>query len=457
MIDEVVPLHTSSDLVWRKCVVSDDADGWLEHLDRLEIADHFAFIEAHGATRVEGDIVPLHRWISAVAESGTAALYRQNDEEGYSAEENLALATYDRWLNRLERLLNTPEVRDSRLPRHGVLHYFGDSLKLCVLVSYRVIGSAVELLDVFPLPDPRAIADPVFALSYARSDRDLDVLRRSLYNRHKIVVQRNTLVKVDREQDVFGPSIDTVFLNDWLFEYRYLPQRTVDNGAYFEEILPRPISEEAQQSGTRFLEIGCGNGLLTAAYARNEVKVRAFAALDVSPDAVSTTYKNSANQRRVHRGSIGDRGIYQISKYEIENVSGSFDLVVCNPPYIPSTKDASRKHPLANATIGTTLLEAVVADAERLLAPDGILLIVASAMAEPELCGALTGGLLCERVAEMAVPFQVESVQSANGAEFLQWLIDQRGLRHVNRVDGTLGFEHTIAIWLIRHKEGQVQ
>jgi methylase of polypeptide subunit release factors len=94
-------------------------------------------------------------------------------------------------------------------------------------------------------------------------------------------------------------------LNEYLVQTRYEAHRTIQNSAYFEELLSRSISEETEREGTRFLEIGCGNRLMTATYAKNERSVRSICAIDISMEAVSATFRNSATQRRFP-GGVGD-------------------------------------------------------------------------------------------------------------------------------------------------------
>src|SRR5262249_47410356 len=159
------------------------------------------------------------------------------------------------------------------------------------------------------IPNPEAYLDPLRALKHATTPAQLELLRRSLYSRHKIVIQRNTLIHIDRERSssVFGPTIDTLFLNDWLHANRYALQRRPENALFFEDPVPRSATAESLESGVSFLEVGCGNGLLTASFARNEARVRSFAAIDINPDAVSATYENVAIQRQFSGSGIASR------------------------------------------------------------------------------------------------------------------------------------------------------
>ena len=115
-----------------------------------------------------------------------------------------------------ETLLRTSPLPS--LPTSGVVQYFADHLSASVLVGYERIGSTIQLGQSLAVPNPEAYLDPLRALQFARTPAQLELLRRSLYSRHKVVIQRNTLIHIDRERapDVFGPTIDTLLLNDWL-------------------------------------------------------------------------------------------------------------------------------------------------------------------------------------------------------------------------------------------------
>ncbi len=76
--------------------------------------------------------------------------------------------------------------------------------------------------------------------------------------------------------------------------------------------------------GQTFLEIGSGSGLLSVHAAKAGAIVTA---VDINPDAVECTRRN-ANKN-------GVRVATRISDL-FENVTGYYDLIVFNPPYLPS-------------------------------------------------------------------------------------------------------------------------
>lgn len=432
-------MHEDVQRAWMSVVETQDPDAWLEYLDRREISDHFAFLRQQNALTILGKTCDVHEWINYISALTRSEYHSLVDDKRLPIAQRLAVATFIRWRDRLERLLK-PQGEDAlpgendRLPRDGVVQYFPDALVACILVRYRRIGSMAEIGECLAFPEPKAFFDPRLALRYARSDQKLELLREALFNRYKIVIHRNVLTYIDREAEsaVFGPSIDTLIINEWLFTSRYIAERTVENSRYFERVLTRELAEEGRLKGTRFLEIGAGNGLLTATFARNEAKIRRICAIDVSIEAIAATYRNSASQRRLPRlGRIGDRGIYIVGAYHRDYAPAENDLVVCNPPYIPASPimGASRNlHPLANATIGTQLIESVVSDSPRLLAPAGKLVMIISDMAHPELQRALPDGFTVAKVLSKEVPFDVGSIRRENA--HLDWLKNERGLKH---------------------------
>jgi methylase of polypeptide subunit release factors len=344
------------------------------------------------------------------------------------------------------------------MPDRGAAQYFADGLVLTVIVGFRRTGSAVEITDHLPIPRPTALLDWKKALDVAVTASQQDLLRRALHSRHKIVIQRNVLVYLDRENSdgVFGPSIDTVFLNDWLFDHAYRAQRVAGNDFLFEDTLTRPATALSYDSGKKFLEIGCGNGLLTASWVRNQARIKSFAAIDVSVSAISSTYHSVVAQRRLHRSSIASRGIFIVAPYRISNVQQGNDLVVCNPPYVPIPPgvDVSKLHHLTTATVGTDLLAQVISDVNILVAKGGELAVVISQLAYPELSASVPSGWTCQMVGSMTVPFNIEAIEGPTAAAHINWLESERGLRQVGGNHGS--YEHDIAIYVLRGHEGVV-
>jgi release factor glutamine methyltransferase len=166
-------------------------------------------------------------------------------------------------------------------------------------------------------------------------------------------------------------------------------------------LLLRALHSARLPANARVLDLGTGTGAVAVAAAlRAEAEVTA---IDVSWRAVLTARINawlSGNRIRVLRGDL------------FAPVAGErFEVILANPPYVPSperTVPARGKERAWNAgTHGRLLLDRICALAPRMLARDGTLLIVHSA-----LCGERAtlddlrrGGLAAKVVARQRAPF----------------------------------------------------
>src|SRR5262249_47308335 len=157
--------------------------------------------------------------------------------------------------------------------------------------------------------------------------------------------------------------IDTVILNEMLHTYLY-------------ESAP----EELRQLSTGIrsaIEVGCGSGLLIASCAQNLPSLMGVTAMDFRMNAVHCTYRNiHANlPRRLRKLPV----VCTCSFFDPEAYVG-FDMVLCNPPYIPRIpRPGGPIRPSAIA--GTELLESLISAAPRLMTARGFLFMVFSSLA----------------------------------------------------------------------------
>lgn len=143
-------------------------------------------------------------------------------------------------------------------------------------------------------------------------------------------------------------------------------------------LIPRPETEELAEwilswelpAKQRILDMGCGSGVLglTLAAERPEWSVTLA---DISPDALSLARDNAA--------SLGVENAELIHSDLFSGLSGSFDIIVANLPYVPETERStlSREvlHDPALALFGgedgLDVIRRFAPDAFRHLAPGG--------------------------------------------------------------------------------------
>ncbi|MEU6994141.1 HemK2/MTQ2 family protein methyltransferase [Streptomyces sp. NPDC046465] len=143
-------------------------------------------------------------------------------------------------------------------------------------------------------------------------------------------------------------------------------------------LLCRALDREDIGDGTSVLDLGTGSGALAVAAARHGARVTA---LDISWRAVLTARLNarlSGQSVAVRRGDLTTGAS-----------SGPFDLVVSNPPYVPSPSPLLPRRGAARAwdggPAGRLVVDRVCDTAPRALRYGGILLMVHSALCDVDL------------------------------------------------------------------------
>ena len=122
--------------------------------------------------------------------------------------------------------------------------------------------------------------------------------------------------------------------------------------------------------GDRVLEIGTGSGLIAAELAR----VTGVVATDINPHAVRCAQK---------------KGVTVVQNDLFCGIRSSFDVIVFNPPYLPTQPedriDDWLEHALDGGLNGRVVIERFSEQVSRVLAPNGrILLLISSLTGLPE-------------------------------------------------------------------------
>ncbi|WP_333770963.1 HemK2/MTQ2 family protein methyltransferase [Streptomyces sp. IBSBF 2435] len=145
----------------------------------------------------------------------------------------------------------------------------------------------------------------------------------------------------------------------------YVPQHDT-------HLLMRSVGRENLGPGTHVLELGTGSGALAVQAARQGARVTA---VDISRRAVLCARVNAA----LYRSRVTVRRC-DLSAF----VAGDYDMVVSNPPYVPTPAALPPLRGKARAwdggTDGRAVVDRVCATAGLVLRPGGTFLMVHSAM-----------------------------------------------------------------------------
>jgi len=155
-------------------------------------------------------------------------------------------------------------------------------------------------------------------------------------------VKIDTSIDIEVEEDVYNPSDDSYLLLNCV------------------EVAP----------GESFLEMGTGSGLIALHAAKLGAKVTAA---DVNPRAVECARRNAARngiRLQVVRSDLFDK------------VTGSFDVIAFNPPYLPGTASSTSwvEKAWAGGEEGSEMALMFLGSAWKHLAPGGRIFMVLSSV-----------------------------------------------------------------------------
>jgi release factor glutamine methyltransferase len=150
-----------------------------------------------------------------------------------------------------------------------------------------------------------------------------------------------------------------------------------------DTLVPRPETETvvevalaAVESPTRILDLGTGTGALLLALL-SELPGACGIGTDISTGALACARANAATL------GFAQRAAFVACDYA-SALRGPFDLIVANPPYVargdiaalaPEVREFDPRRALDGGPDGLDAYRAITADAQRLLAPDGVLVL----------------------------------------------------------------------------------
>ena len=180
-----------------------------------------------------------------------------------------------------------------------------------------------------------------------------------------------------------------------------------------------------------FAEVGCGSGFLSKYALLHAPDIERAAASDISLAAIRCA--SDALAEISHRASVSlvcpqpdDPGF---------SLAGPFDLVICNPPYIPRPGERNN-----NAYEGLGLIAKFAQRGQELLADDGLLLLNISTLAgERPLAWFDEHGWQLDVLDRMRVPLKVNAVTSSGTREARAWY-DYLSARGAIPAEGERGY-----------------
>lgn len=180
------------------------------------------------------------------------------------------------------------------------------------------------------------------------------------------------------------------YYGDMCFE---VPKRIYEPGEDSELIAK--VIESLDLSGKTVLEIGCGCGFLAILTAKAGAHVTA---VDIDENAVEITITN-ANANGV---------LIKVIKSDLfSNISGIFDLIVFNPPYLP-VEDNEQDNTYAGGETGRETIKQFIESVGNYLVPGGIILLVISSLTGEKKTTELfeKHGLHAEAIAREKIPWE---------------------------------------------------
>lgn len=142
------------------------------------------------------------------------------------------------------------------------------------------------------------------------------------------------------------------------------------------------VEQGSGQGSIRVIDLCTGSGCIACALATEHPNMEVLA-LDIAPEALALAQRNVEAQGVADRVSVRESDLLAAVAADPEN-KGSFDVIVSNPPYIPSkvvdtldaeVNDYEPRLALDGGADGLELFRRFIGDAYDLLKPGGVLAV----------------------------------------------------------------------------------
>ncbi len=161
------------------------------------------------------------------------------------------------------------------------------------------------------------------------------------------------------------------------------------------------------------IEIGCGSGFIAKYVVEQAPSLGRMSLADLNPHAIRCAQENISGVETDYH--IGDAISYLQGK--------KFDLIVCNPPYIPRPSSIDD-----NPYEGIGLLNYLIMNAHQHLTEKGKLITNISSLCESMVTERMRSvGVSVKELASMEVPLKVYNV--LNDPQWMEYLLEEKGLK----------------------------
>lgn len=164
------------------------------------------------------------------------------------------------------------------------------------------------------------------------------------------------------------------------------PQSQIDGVGQDGETITTGIASEMDSGpkpeAIRVIDLCAGSGCIACALATEHPNMEVLA-LDIAPEALALAQRNVEAQGVADRVSVRESDLLAAAIADPDN-KGSFDVIVSNPPYIPSqvvdmldaeVNDYEPRLALDGGADGLDLFRRFIGDAYELLKPGGVLAV----------------------------------------------------------------------------------
>ncbi len=211
----------------------------------------------------------------------------------------------------------------------------------------------------------------------------------SLYNNKPRTIEYNGVSTFwdDSHINVWCPSIDTILM-----------AKAVDK-----------VLKQKKNIKTA-LEIGCGSGYISKYILAKAKNLNSMLINDINPYAIKSAKDNIKDKRAKY---FNGNGIELIKNKK-------FDLIICNPPYVPRPNSIDD-----NPYEGIGLLKYLLHNGQNHLNPGGVLVTNISNLCERQVL-VIKPQMTMKKIESMKVPLKVNNI--LNNSNWVKYLIEKCGL-----------------------------